>query len=248
MHHILIAYKSFISAPQPFCCNLWAHWVRLWQLLLLPIEAKYHILSLTVSYKQKINKTNTCTTISLSTLAIHFICQRFPIFIPSYPSYNAVQNYHRRSTRNYRSDQIEQNKQLTFYQRISTIPTVLAPVLVASAWTTTPVSFLSISRQRRRQQRLYELQRILTSYKRISTIPPVSALVLVASAWTTTTFPTYVSFLFDFQGYDNNNNLIVPLLFFATKQESRASVFFHQNQGSLNWHKISITYAFFFGL
>jgi len=143
MHHILIAYKSFISAPQPFCCNLWAHWVRLWQLLLLPIEAKYHILSLTVSYKQKINKTNTCTTISLSTLAIHFICQRFPIFIPSYPSYNAVQNYHRRSTRNYRSDQIEQNKQLTFYQRISTIPTVLAPVLVASAWTTTIIYFLS---------------------------------------------------------------------------------------------------------
>jgi len=140
MHHILIAYKSFISAPQPFCCNLWAHWVRLWQLLLLPIEAKYHILSLTVSYKQKINKTNTCTTISLSTLAIHFICQRFPIFLPSYPSYNAVQNYHRRSTRNYRSDQIEQNKQLTFYQQISTIPTVLAPVLVASTWTTTTFS------------------------------------------------------------------------------------------------------------
>ena len=80
----------------------------MWQLHLLIIRtAKYHILFFHVSYKKTQTKINNCTIISLPTLAIHFVCQRFPYFL-FHPSYITVQNYHRRLIRNYRSYQIEQ--------------------------------------------------------------------------------------------------------------------------------------------
>ena len=75
---------------------------------------KTQILSLTVSFERTQTKTNNCTTIYLPTLAIHFVCPRFPFSIhPTFLQYNTIPNYHRRSQSLYRSDQIEQP--LTFY-------------------------------------------------------------------------------------------------------------------------------------
>ena len=73
-----------ISAPQPICCNLWAHWVGYIYSLQTFQHGPYYIsiLSLTVSYNRTQTKTNNCTTISISTLAIHFVCHNFPLFSP----------------------------------------------------------------------------------------------------------------------------------------------------------------------
>ena len=59
-------------------------------------ESQYHILSLTVFYKQTQTKTNNCTTTLLPTLTIHFVCKDLPIF-PIFPIQwinIPVQNYH----------------------------------------------------------------------------------------------------------------------------------------------------------
>ena len=110
------------------------------------LSVKTQILSLTVSYKRTQTKTNNCTTIYLRSQYTLF-ATTLHIFL-SLLSYIAVPNYHRRSLRNYRSDQIEQSNFLTSNKRISTISPVLALVLVATAWTTTKfptyVSFRSI--------------------------------------------------------------------------------------------------------
>ena len=104
----------------------------------------YYTFSLTVSYsyERTQTKTNNCTTIYLRS-QYTLVATSFYFYFPLYLSYDTVQNYHRRST--YRSNQIEQK--LLSYYRISTIPTVLALVPVASAWTTTNfptwTSFLS---------------------------------------------------------------------------------------------------------
>ena len=134
MHRVLIAYKSFISAPPPLCCNLWAHWIGLWQLLLLPIEAKYHIL-----FSHCFLRTDTTKSQQLHhffTYVCNTLC--LPKISPYFPTilhyYNTVPNYRRWLIRNCRSDQIEQ--QLTSIKRISTILPVLVLVLVACAWTT----------------------------------------------------------------------------------------------------------------
>ena len=96
------------------------------------------ILSLTVSFERTQTKTNNCTTIYLPTLAIHFVCQDFPIyFLPSI----ILQYILFRTTivdrSNYQSDQTEQQDTLHCLlisnKRISTILPVLALALVASA-------------------------------------------------------------------------------------------------------------------
>ena len=99
------------------------------------LSDKTQILSLPVSYKQTHTKTNNCTTI--------YLCSQYTLFAPTFLIflilyyYTTVPNYHCRSIRHYRSEQIEQQDilhcLLTSTKRISTFSPVLALVLVTSA-------------------------------------------------------------------------------------------------------------------
>ena len=146
MYHwkmILTSASNFYRLPVPRIgtstdmLHLWAHWVRVWCLMLHAriVPRPRVILLHPFSHKQK---PNNYTTIFFTTYARNTLClpQRFPFSI--HPT--LLQYYHPRSLRNYRSDQIEQQDilhcLLISIKRISTISPVLALVLDTSAWTT----------------------------------------------------------------------------------------------------------------
>ena len=119
--------------------HLWAHWVRVFVSVRLSYNKESQRAPPFLSpfpsngYKQK---PNNCTTIFFTTYARNTLClPRSSIYpyLSIHPTFT-VPNYHRRSIRNYRSDQIEQT--LISYGTISTSPPVLVLVLVASTWTT----------------------------------------------------------------------------------------------------------------
>ena len=151
--------------------NLWAHWVSLLRMSSW-IRRIFYLSLFPFSFERTQTKTNNCTTIYLPTLAIHFVCSRFPFF-PTFhhPTIHTVPNYHRRSLQlPIRSDRTARHSTLSF-----NISPVLALVLVTSAWTTINfhLNFLTPSSlvQRRRHRQQYQFS---TNIDSSSTTPTIT--------------------------------------------------------------------------
>ena len=126
--------------------HLWAHWVRVFVSERLSSMKNKPTCSTLFSHRFLRRNTNKNQQLHHYLFYLRSQCTLFAKDFP-FPSilryYIPVPNYHRWSLRNYRSDQIEQH--------VSWLPTtdfndspVLTLVLVASAWTTTHFSSLSI--------------------------------------------------------------------------------------------------------
>ena len=119
IHRIRIAYKSLISAPQPLCCNLWAHWVRVSCTSFCQGRTPFLSPFSTNGHKQK----PTIAPLFFYLRSQYTLFAKISLYFPSiHPSYNTVPNYHRRSLSLYRSDQIEQP--LPFYGTLFLLTTL----------------------------------------------------------------------------------------------------------------------------